>query len=87
MKLGDDDQDLAQEVLSSPGWRILVNKLFSKKVNDYSTSVYQHARTGDSLKCAQAVAKRDAMFEIIEAIYDAANFEIPENLKILKRGD
>jgi high-affinity Fe2+/Pb2+ permease len=87
VKLDDEDKDLAQELLSSPGWRVLFNRIIHKKINDYSAGVYQHARTGDALRVAQAVAKRDAVFELIEAIYDASAFTMPENLKTLKRGD
>lgn len=87
MKLDEEARELAQEVIGSAGWRILVNEILRTKIEAYSNAVYQHARKGDTLQCAASVAKRDAVFEIIEAIYTSAQFTIPENLKALKRGD
>lgn len=87
IKLADDDKELAQEILGAPGWRVVVNQIIREKIEVYAQNLYAAARKNDGVACTVAVAKRDAVFDLLEAIYRAAGYEIPENIKTLKRGE
>ena len=85
--LSDDDKDLLQELLGSPGWRIILNAVLSKELERHALDVFNYSRKHDGAHAAAvACGKYDGIISLVEAVYNAVSEDIPERLKVIRRG-
>ena len=83
--LPEEEKELLQEVLLSPGWRVLLNKVLNERLTYHTKQIFSSARNANGESAALNVGKYDGAIDLIEFTYTAANYELPEHFKNVKR--
>lgn len=86
-KLVDEEKrELLQEVIFSPGWGILCDRVLPDLLNSYTANIFASARNVSNDDIQVAIGKYDGALELFRGVYEAAGLDLPEFFSKLRKG-